>query len=1412
MQSIAGNTPCGATPLSTINPDFVTFNNSGNSDSGVTPPPYGGYLGPDMWFSFIMPNSVQFVLNPGTMTNPAVAIYQGPCDEPKLLYNILDNNCNDGLGIAAVFNQLNSGEEYFIRVWPQDGSINGSFNIYLNDSPIAQPEFFLANDATNIGECISLTSSVPSQQGCAWFELPMDFSQPFTNTMTANFGNIDANGADGICLIYQTNGPDYCGISGGGIGAEGMPNSAIFEFDTWQNGDKNDPIQDHAAFNVNGNMNHAFSIGGPVELGNIEDGEDHTITFSWDPIGNIYQLYFDDVLILSGSYDIINNCFGGSSTAWWGYTSATGAAYNNHIICPNIEDFQVGTQEYQEATICDGEYFNGYNEAGFYVDLISAGDCYHQVNTFIEVLPVPEPTFIDTLICFGESVYVANQWISSPGYHTLYEFSHLGCDSIINLEVEFIEGDLAVGSVGEITCEQTEVELTSYFESSDPNATLFYNWNGPEGSNSSDSWMVGEPGNYSLAIEMVSNGVSCIFTEELTVDADTLSPELLPIDDIELGCTDSSSTSQVIPVINGELSDYDFEWIYNNTTISTDTTIIVIDQGNYILEVTNPENGCSDTTSFDLTLSENYPEILLQNDTLTCYEDIISLSPTINGDYSSIEWSTNDSLITTELDLNISEPGNYLVTVENEEGCVATKSIVISIDTSVTLLNLNDVNLPCDSLSTTIQLPEIANTTLQYTDPNNYTFNQSVISADQEGTYYVKSINTVNGCEVIDSILLTMQGPSPTISLVDTLLNCTNSEIVISPTIDIPIENINWSFMNGTIGYQSDVSIDEPGIYTIEATTEGGCSSTESVLVGIDTLSPQFTINPTDTLTCEIQSTPLGFTLDSLIDYSYSWEHLNEDNPATANATYEGWYYLNILNTENGCTSTDSIYVNSNVNFPEIQLANDTLNCNNEEDQLNLSIIGDYLSIDWTGPYNFTSSEQNPTIEEPGTYYANILLEGNCSIDTAITIVGDFEAPFFELAVDTITCDAPTANIYIQNYSDHEVTSIYNVWGVELSNDYDYTTSNPGIYVVEMIAANGCNYKQQVVLEAFTEQPSAEIETLFTELTCANTETEISLSNFGDAEITWNTPSGIFNDVNTLTISTPGNYSITLENEYGCIRDTVIAITQNVQYPDLELQGVDLSCNNPESSILLTNESGDIQISWSSDEEFEVISDTEIEIENSGLYFVEAINDLGCTTRDSIVINGYFESPEIIYNGLDTIVMDFTNPSAQINLSVEDFGTNITFLGWLDDDGMTCLNDDCTSVSLSEDYLSTYTFEVENEYGCLDALTIYFQEGLPPVEIYVPNIFSPNNDGNNDHFTFYTNSEEVESIERLVVFDRWGNNVFLGEELHINEAGEGWDGFFNGEEVVSGVFVYLGVVRLKDGSKISKHGDVTVFR
>ena len=69
-------------------------------------------------------------------------------------------------------------------------------------------------------------------------------------------------------------------------------------------------------------------------------------------------------------------------------------------------------------------------------------------------------------------------------------------------------------------------------------------------------------------------------------------------------------------------------------------------------------------------------------------------------------------------------------------------------------------------------------------------------------------------------------------------------------------------------------------------------------------------------------------------------------------------------------------------------------------------------------------------------------------------------------------------------------------------------------------------------------------------------------------------------------------------------------------------------------------------------------------------------------------------------------------------------------------------------------------------------------------DIYIPNAFSPNDDGRNDQFLPYPNC--VIGEYNMKIFNRWGKLVFESDDID-----KGWDGKANGELLLSDVFVYI---------------------
>ncbi len=96
--------------------------------------------------------------------------------------------------------------------------------------------------------------------------------------------------------------------------------------------------------------------------------------------------------------------------------------------------------------------------------------------------------------------------------------------------------------------------------------------------------------------------------------------------------------------------------------------------------------------------------------------------------------------------------------------------------------------------------------------------------------------------------------------------------------------------------------------------------------------------------------------------------------------------------------------------------------------------------------------------------------------------------------------------------------------------------------------------------------------------------------------------------------------------------------------------------------------------------------------------------------------------------------------------------------------------------------------------------------------VYIPNSFSPNSDGYNDFFTIYSAVPNVEEIEYLGIFDRWGTLVYENHHFLPNNETLGWDGRYNNTELPSGVYIYSAKIRFLDQKVIEYQGDVTLIK
>lgn len=97
-----------------------------------------------------------------------------------------------------------------------------------------------------------------------------------------------------------------------------------------------------------------------------------------------------------------------------------------------------------------------------------------------------------------------------------------------------------------------------------------------------------------------------------------------------------------------------------------------------------------------------------------------------------------------------------------------------------------------------------------------------------------------------------------------------------------------------------------------------------------------------------------------------------------------------------------------------------------------------------------------------------------------------------------------------------------------------------------------------------------------------------------------------------------------------------------------------------------------------------------------------------------------------------------------------------------------------------------------NEFGCRDSIC-YFIEMKSEILVYVPNAFTPDNDGRNELFMPVVGGGVDPNDFKFSVWDRWGHKVF-----ETNRIGEGWNGSFQGGTHYTQHDAFVWIVEFKD--------------
>lgn len=122
----------------------------------------------------------------------------------------------------------------------------------------------------------------------------------------------------------------------------------------------------------------------------------------------------------------------------------------------------------------------------------------------------------------------------------------------------------------------------------------------------------------------------------------------------------------------------------------------------------------------------------------------------------------------------------------------------------------------------------------------------------------------------------------------------------------------------------------------------------------------------------------------------------------------------------------------------------------------------------------------------------------------------------------------------------------------------------------------------------------------------------------------------------------------------------------------------------------------------------------------------------------------------------------------------------------------------------------SYVLKATNIFGCSGSDTLNIKVFCENSQVYIPNAFTPDNDGKND--VFMVRAKGIMQVKSMRIFNRWGQIVFERSNFPPNDPVYGWNGRVNNVEIGPNVFAYTIEVICDDGTPFFYKGNVTLLK
>lgn len=536
--------------------------------------------------------------------------------------------------------------------------------------------------------------------------------------------------------------------------------------------------------------------------------------------------------------------------------------------------------------------------------------------------------------------------------------------------------------------------------------------------------------------------------------------------------------------------------------------------------------------------------------------------------------------------------------------------------------------------------------------------------------------------------------------------------------------------------------------------SNGTCTSSASINVTVNAL-PNVTISGTTTI-CSGDNTTLTGNNAS----SYEWS-TTETTPAIIVSPAGNTTYIVTGTDGNGCENTASVMVT--VTAPPVALiTGNTSVCAGE------AIT---LTANGTGTYLWSTGETTPTISPiPGSNitYSLTVTAGTCNDRDSIDITV-LAPPVAGISGDFNICNG-------------EFTLLTGSGG----GTYDWGSSGTGVTInvnpssntTYILTVNDGTCEDTAMATVYVSALPSILISGPTEICIGD---DVTLTASGGSSYLWNTSETTPSITDTPTITS--TYTVT-GSDGTCSNSASISVTVSAP-PTALISGDNEICQGTISNLVA---SGGGTYSWSNGI---TTANNSVSPLTSTTYIV-TVSIGSCSDTASIFLTVHPLPPANAGN--DTLI--YFGGSAYLN------GSGGSIYQWSPALFLDCF--DCQSPVASPETTTWYFVMVTDANGCIATDSVLVRVEYNCGDVFLPNAFSPNNDGYNDEFRIRGNC--IVTID-LKIYDRWGEKVF-----ETNDPLLGWNGELDGSPMNAGVFHYTYSGTLLNDEIISGKGDVTLVR